>query len=78
MNKRRLSKGDLCRILGYYSPRSGLCYYQNLKKDLVTPEFLKALNIQECQYNEIRVFTPQQSLTIIEFLKITEDELQEI
>ncbi|MCB0707437.1 MAG: hypothetical protein KDC34_19105 [Saprospiraceae bacterium] len=81
MNKRRLSKGDLCRIFGLYSRSSGIVYYQTLRNDYFTDEDLEALGITRKRYNNIkgsRQFSFAESRRIIEYFKIESYEIDQI
>ncbi len=76
MNKRRLAKRDLAHILGFVSGSGKTYYYLEMKKAILTSDFKLATGIDEEVYKRTYVFTPEQSLKIISFFEIKEDELE--
>lgn len=74
-NKRRLSKRKLAGILGYVSGSGKSVYYHRMKKEILTEEFIQATGITRKKYASTCVFSPEQSLKIISFFQIEEEEL---
>lgn len=78
---RLLSKGSLCIIFGEYARGSMKNYYGKLRQYYFTNEVLSEIGITPDRYDEIKggqTFTFHESRQIIDYFKITEDELTEL
>lgn len=75
---RLLNKASLCYIFGEYTRGSNKPYYSKLRQFYFTDEVLQELNISEDRYNEVNgghSFTFSESIRIIQYFKISLDEL---
>lgn len=77
---RLLTKKDLCRIFGEYSPKSFRMYYHRLKERYFTPEALEELEISPEEFEKVgngKPFTFAQTRRIIAYFDIKPDELNQ-
>ncbi len=72
--KKLLTKGDLCKIYGLFSARSNRCYYNRLRKFVLTDEILEAAGVDKQKYSKNHVFTADQSQRLRSLLEIDEYE----
>jgi hypothetical protein len=72
--KRLLTKGDLCKVFGLISVRSNRCYYNRLRKFVLTDEILDAAGVDKQKYSKNHVFTADQSQRLRSLLEIDEYE----
>lgn len=72
--KKLLTKGDLCKIYGLISARSNRCYYNRLRKFVLTDEILEAAGVDKQKYSKNHVFTADQSQRLRSLLEIDEYE----
>lgn len=73
--KRLLTKGDLCKVFGLISARSNRCYYNRLRKFVLTDEILEQAGIDKQKYSKNHVFTADQSQRLRNLLNIDEHEM---
>jgi len=78
MSVLRLSKGDLCVIMGLYSRSSGRRYYHRLRTEVFTDEALSQLGIDQDDYARIRVFNPLQTKKIVELYGIEKEQMEDL
>lgn len=80
MCKRVLTKTQLCDIFELCS-MDGRRYYHRLRSDFFTDDALSRMGITAEEYNQAtrgKPFTYDQTTRIINYFKITEDELKEL
>ena len=75
--KKLLTKGMLCEIFGLRSPRSNRCYYDRLRKLVLTDLVLTSAGINKQEYSKTHVFTAEQSNALRRLLDIDEQETDE-
>lgn len=73
--KKLLTKGDLCKIFGLISIHSNRCYYNRLRRFVLTDQILEQAGIDKQHYSKNHVFTADQSQRLRTLLKIDEHEL---
>lgn len=67
-----LTKGELCKILGLSSAKSGRLYYDQLSKQYFTDEALKKFKISREKYRRMKVFNAVQTQEIMQFFRIVD------
>lgn len=67
---RLLTKGELCKILGLSSVKSGRLYYDRLGTQYFTDEILRKLKISREKYRRMKVFNAVQTQQIMQFFRI--------
>lgn len=75
INKKLLTKGDLCRIFGLISSGNNRYYYNRLRKFVLTDEILDQAGVDKEKYSKIRVFTAKQSNMLFKLLDIDEHDI---
>ena len=71
-----ISKGELCRVFGLFSQRTGRCYYSRLRKRFFTDEALKNMGISAEEYR-VPTFSFEHTQIIIEYFKIEAHEIED-
>lgn len=71
---RLITKGELCKILGLQSVKSGRLYYNQLNTQYFTDEILRELKINRDKYRRMKVFNAVQTQKILKLFRIGETE----
>lgn len=74
---RLMTKGELCRILGLHSVKSGRLYYTQLNNMYFTDEILNQLNLNREKYRRMKVFDTVQTHKIMKLFRIGEADRSE-
>ena len=64
----------MCKVFGLISVRSNRCYYNRLRKFVLTDEILDAAGVDKQKYSKNHVFTADQSQRLRSLLEIDEYE----
>jgi hypothetical protein len=74
---RLITKGELCRVLGLQSVKSGRLYYHQLNTQYFTDEILRKLKLTRSKYRRMKVFNAVQTQEIMKLFRIGEAERAE-
>lgn len=74
----RLSKSQIAQLLGCYFIKSGEINSRELRNGYFTDSVLAQLGINESEYNNIKRFSYEQSLKIIEIFHFDREDLIKI
>ena len=78
---RTLTKKQLCDLFGLHSGSRTKRYYERLRTDFFNDETLEAIEMTLEDYKNVtggRPFSFQQTLKIISYFQISDEELQDI
>lgn len=78
MSYRIWSKKSLCILFGLYSTKTGQCYYNRLRKKILTDDVLYQAGIALEEYTRIRTFTAEQSRKLTEILDLPNEEKEDL